>query len=97
MSGPDRRHSVVVAWRVERSLGHEASGPVVAAALLHDVGKTQSGLGTYGRVVADAVGVAVGRDPRDHRELDRAPGASPAAWASTSSTPSSAATCRCST
>lgn len=52
MSGPDRRHAVAVARRVERSLGHEASAPVLAAALLHDVGKTESGLRTYGRVVA---------------------------------------------
>jgi hypothetical protein len=52
MSGPDRRHAVGVAERVERALGHEATRPVVAAALLHDVGKIESGLGTYGRVVA---------------------------------------------
>ena len=37
---------------MERSLGHEATRPVLAAALLHDVGKIESGLGTYGRVVA---------------------------------------------
>jgi hypothetical protein len=52
MSGPDRRHAVGVAQRVERALGHEATRPVLAAALLHDVGKIESGLGTYGRVVA---------------------------------------------
>ena len=52
MSGPDRRHAVGVAERVERALGHEATRPVLAAALLHDVGKIESGLGTYGRVVA---------------------------------------------
>jgi hypothetical protein len=52
MSGADRRHAVGVARRVERSLGHEATRPVLAAALLHDVGKIESGLGTYGRVVA---------------------------------------------
>ena len=52
MSGPDRRHAVAVAERVERALGHEATRPVLAAALLHDVGKIESGLGTYGRVVA---------------------------------------------
>ena len=52
MSGPDRRHAVDVAERVERALGHEATRPVLAAALLHDVGKTESGLRTYGRVVA---------------------------------------------
>lgn len=52
MSGADRRHAVGVAERVERALGHEATRPVLAAALLHDVGKIESGLGTYGRVVA---------------------------------------------
>ena len=52
MSGPDRRHAVGVAERVERALGHEATRPVLAAALLHDVGKIESRLGTYGRVVA---------------------------------------------
>ncbi len=52
MSGPDRRHAVAVAREVERALGHEATRPVLAAALLHDVGKIESGLRTYGRVVA---------------------------------------------
>lgn len=52
LSGPDRRHAVGVARHVERSLGHEATRPVLAAALLHDVGKLESGLRTYGRVVA---------------------------------------------
>jgi hypothetical protein len=52
MSGPDRRHALGVARRVERALGHEATRPVVAAALLHDVGKLDSRLGTFGRVAA---------------------------------------------
>lgn len=52
MSGPDRRHAHAVACRVERALGHEATAPVLAAALLHDVGKADAGLRTYGRVVA---------------------------------------------
>lgn len=52
LSGPDRRHSVGVARHVERALGHEATRPVLAAALLHDIGKLESGLRTYGRVVA---------------------------------------------
>lgn len=62
MSGPDRRHAVGVAQRVERALGHEATRPVLAAALLHDVGKIESGLGTYGRVIATLSGRAAGRD-----------------------------------
>ena len=52
MSRADRRHAAGVARRVERALGHEASRPVLAAALLHDCGKTVAGLGTYGRVIA---------------------------------------------
>ena len=62
MSGADRRHAVGVAHRVEWALGHEATRPVLAAALLHDVGKVESGLGTYGRVVATLSAKAAGRD-----------------------------------
>jgi hypothetical protein len=62
MSGPDRRHAAAVARRVERSLGEEATRPVLAAALLHDAGKVVSGLGTYGRVVATLSGAVAGRD-----------------------------------
>lgn len=43
-------------------LGDEATRPVLAAALLHDVGKLDSGLGTYGRVVATVAGAVAGRD-----------------------------------
>ena len=66
MRGPDRRHSVEVARRVERALGHEATTEVLAAALLHDVGKTVSGLRTYGRVVA-TVSAAVAGHHMAHR------------------------------
>lgn len=62
MSNPDRRHAAAVARAVERSLGHEAARPVLAAALLHDVGKVESGLRTYGRVIATLCGMIVGRD-----------------------------------
>ena len=62
MSGPDRRHAAGVARDVERALGHEATRPVLAAALLHDVGKIESGLRTYGRVIATLCGMIVGRD-----------------------------------
>ena len=59
MNSADRRHSIAVAQRVERALGHEASRPVLAAALLHDVGKIDARLGAYGRVVATlSVGIA---------------------------------------
>lgn len=62
MSRADRRHAVGVARRVERALGHEATSPVLAAALLHDVGKLESALGTYGRVIATVAGAVGGRD-----------------------------------
>lgn len=54
MSGPDRRHAVGVARRVPVSL--------VPAALLHDCGKVESRLGTFGRVVATVYALVAGRD-----------------------------------
>jgi hypothetical protein len=65
LSGADRRHAAAVARRVERALGHEATRPVLAAALLHDAGKIESGLGTYGRVVATLSAAVAGRDMAD--------------------------------
>lgn len=62
MNGPDRRHSVLVARRVERSLGNEAPREVIAAALLHDVGKSVAGLRTYGRVIATVSAAVVGHE-----------------------------------
>ena len=61
MPNPDRRHAVGVAHEVLRSLGHEATRPVLAAALLHDVGKTVSGYRTFGRVTATLAGMLAGR------------------------------------
>lgn len=58
MSRPDRRHAVGVARRVQVALGDQAERPVLAAALLHDVGKVASGLGTFGRVAATLAGLA---------------------------------------
>jgi len=52
MSRVDRRHAVLVARLTADVLEERATRPVLAAALLHDVGKTAAGLGTYGRVVA---------------------------------------------
>lgn len=62
MPGPDRRHSAAVARRVAEALGPEVPRPVLAAALLHDVGKTAVRLRTPGRVVATLVAAAVGRE-----------------------------------
>jgi hypothetical protein len=68
MSNADRRHSAVVARRVEHTLagtqlGGESSW--LAAALLHDVGKLDSGLGTFARVGATLAGAAAGHDMAD--------------------------------
>jgi hypothetical protein len=62
MSNPDRRHAVAVAREVDRSLpaGTERRDTVLAAALLHDIGKTVSGLRSYGRVIATLSGAVVG-------------------------------------
>ena len=57
MPAADRRHGVGVARKVDGLLGG-ASRPVLAAALLHDVGKVTSGLGTWERVLATLVGAA---------------------------------------
>lgn len=55
MSNQDRRHSTKVARRfVEARPG--ATRAEIAGALLHDVGKIECGLGTWGRVVASLVG-----------------------------------------
>ena len=70
LSNQDRRHSVGVARCFARRRPG-ATRAEVAGALLHDVGKLESGLGTFGRVVATVVG---GRTERfrayhDHEEL----------------------------
>ena len=72
MTNPDRRHSVAVARAVEAHLeeirvegaplDESQRRAVLAAALLHDVGKAQAGLRTYGRVVATLSGAIGGTD-----------------------------------
>jgi putative nucleotidyltransferase with HDIG domain len=55
MSNQDRRHSIAVARRfVDARPG--ASRAEIAGAILHDVGKIECGLGTFGRVAATLVG-----------------------------------------
>ena len=61
LTNPDRRHAVGVARDVVTRLGPEATRPVVAAALLHDSGKLDSGLGTFARVGATLWAAARGR------------------------------------
>ena len=61
MPGADRRHAAGVARSVEKALGGGADRRVLAAALLHDVGKLDSGLGVWGRVAATVAGLAGAR------------------------------------
>lgn len=60
MSGADRRHAVGVARHTVAALGPDATRPVVAAALLHDIGKLDSGFGPLGRTAATLVDLAMG-------------------------------------
>lgn len=89
MSGQDRRHAIAVARRAVRLLAEPSGTPAeptrgfVAAALLHDVGKTQARLGTFGRVAATMAAVALRRDTvvswADHPPHAKADGPSAAA------------------
>ncbi len=56
MSGPDRRHGVAVARRLDA-----AERVAIPAALLHDVGKVESGLGPIRRAAVTAAALAAGR------------------------------------
>jgi hypothetical protein len=62
MPGFDRRHAVGVARRVSAALGDDATRPVLAAALLHDVGKIESGFGVWRRVFATVWSGVRGRE-----------------------------------
>lgn len=55
MSNQDRRHSLGVARRFAAARPG-ATRAEIAGALLHDVGKIECGLGTFGRVAATVVG-----------------------------------------
>lgn len=70
MSNQDRRHSIKVARRFVAARPH-ATIAETAGALLHDVGKIECGLGTWGRVVASVVGPRTGRFRlyHDHEHL----------------------------
>ena len=68
MPGHDRRHSVGVARRVRAGLAGTADAEDerwLAAALMHDVGKLESGLGVFGRVAATVTRGTLGRERTD--------------------------------
>lgn len=73
LSVQDRRHAIVVARRFV-ALAGQPSRDEVAGALLHDVGKQASGLGTFARVLATLVGPrgAKFRTYHDHEALGAA-------------------------
>ena len=83
MPAMDRRHSVEIARRFQERRP-AATREEMAAALLHDVGKLRSGLGTTGRVIATIVGPRTtrGREYHDHEaigaDMAAAIGAAPA-------------------
>lgn len=56
MSVADQRHAHGVARRVVEMLGEKATRPVIAAALLHDVGKIEADVNTLERVMATLAG-----------------------------------------
>src|SRR5690348_13094971 len=60
MPAADRRESVRVARQVQAELGDDPR--LLAAALLHDVGKTDARLGPVGRALATVAGGIAGRD-----------------------------------
>jgi hypothetical protein len=57
---PDRRHAVKVARRFVALRPH-ASRDEIAGALMHDIGKVESDLGTFARVAATVVGPRTAR------------------------------------
>ena len=70
MTVQDRRHSILVARRFVQFAGAPKTQEV-AAALLHDVGKVASGLGTFRRVLATLIGPRTNkfRAYHDHERL----------------------------
>lgn len=65
MSGPDRRHAAGVARQVTALLYDGGPAPdraVIAAALLHDVGKIRCKLGTFSRVAVTLAAMLMGRE-----------------------------------
>jgi len=65
MTRPDRRHGVAVARRVAAALGNVDGAGVprkaLAAALLHDAGKSGSRLGLLGRSATTLLALGLGR------------------------------------
>ena len=76
LSVADQRHAYEVARRVIAKVDADATRPVIAAALLHDIGKIDSGLGTFGRSAATVLanaGIITDRVRRyrEHNKIGR--------------------------
>ena len=70
LSNQDRRHSAAVARRFV-AVRPDATRAEIAGAILHDVGKIECGLGTFGRVLGTLVGPRTPalRAYHDHEEI----------------------------
>lgn len=62
MSNQDKRHTISVAHKLQFLLDFQAPSYAISAALLHDIGKIRSNLGTNSRVLATLVAGVFGRD-----------------------------------
>ncbi len=73
LGNQDRRHSAAVAQRFA-ALEPDAPRALVAGAILHDVGKIECRLGTFGRVAATVIGPRGRRFSayHDHEEIGAA-------------------------
>lgn len=65
MSKSDQRHAHGVASKTVALLGEKATRPVIAAALLHDIGKVQTPIGTFNRVLATLAGKTASVEQRE--------------------------------
>jgi hypothetical protein len=69
LTAADRRHAITVGRRFAASAARpeeDWTRDEIAGALLHDIGKLESSLGTSGRVLATIIGPRTGRFRRYH-------------------------------
>lgn len=62
MTNQDKRHTISVAHKLQDLLGSDPPSYAIAAALLHDIGKIRSNLGTNSRVLATLTAAMLGRE-----------------------------------
>ena len=75
MSNQDRRHAIEVARRFAWRCAPDADRAAMAGALLHDVGKVEAGLGTFGRGRSHARAGALAPRPVRHATAATRPSA----------------------